>query len=85
MCKWGTDTVIRLKIASSLSHTGKDYWKNTKVDACISDIVSALQKGGIDMLASCCGHDKGNGRIDLRDGRILYIEQALADNGGMEE
>src|SRR5690606_23680361 len=31
------------------------------------------QEGGIDMMASCCGHGKGPGRIDLADGRVLEI------------
>ena len=66
---------LPLKINAGLSHTGKEYWKRTKIDACIADIVESLQSGGIDMLASCCGHGKTEGRIDLVDGRILFITE----------
>ncbi|MCK4760213.1 MAG: hypothetical protein KAT69_09185 [Candidatus Aminicenantes bacterium] len=44
-----------------------------KIDKCIAPIVEALQKGGIDMRGSCCGHGKGPGRIDLQDGRTIQI------------
>ncbi len=44
-----------------------------KIDGCIAPIVKALQRGGIDMRASCCGHGKGRGSIHLQDGRTLLI------------
>ena len=69
------DAFVRVKIAADLSHTGKESWKDTKIDSCISDIVSALQSGGIDMRASCCGHGKTSGSILLQDGRKLIIEE----------
>ena len=68
------DVVVRVKIAADLSRTGKEYWKDTKIDSCISDIVSALQSGGVDMRASCCGHGKADGNILLQDGRKLIIQ-----------
>ena len=43
------------------------------IDWCIHRIVSALNAGGIRTMASCCGHKKMHGRIDLADGRILAI------------
>lgn len=43
------------------------------VDWCIHQIVAALNAGGIETTASCCGHGKMAGRIDLRDGRVLMI------------
>jgi len=64
---------VRVKIASDLSHTGKAYWKDVEIDSCIADLVSALQEGGIDMRASCCGHGKTKGSILLQDGRKLMI------------
>lgn len=43
------------------------------VDWCIHQIVAALNAGGIETTASCCGHGKMAGRIDLKDGRVLMI------------
>ena len=45
------------------------------IDWCIHRIVAALNAGGIETVASCCGHGKQAGRIDLADGRVLHIEQ----------
>ena len=62
-----------VKISAPLSHTGTEYERTVLIDSCIADIVAALQSAGINMLASCCGHGKGLGRIDLADGRIIQI------------
>ncbi len=43
------------------------------IDWCIHQIVAALNAGGVETVASCCGHGKQDGRIDLADGRILTI------------
>ena len=43
------------------------------IDFCIHQIVAALNAGGIRTEASCCGHGKMKGRIDLEDGRTLVI------------
>lgn len=75
MCKWGTTEKVRVKISTALSHTGKARWAEIDIDACISDIVFALQVQGIDMYSSCCGHGKGPGEIQLQDGRVLSIIQ----------
>ena len=56
-----------------MSHTGGVRWKYIEIDACIADIVQALQVAGIDMRSSCCGHN-GWGEIILQDGRILMIQ-----------
>lgn len=45
------------------------------IDWCIHQIVAALNAGGVETVASCCGHGKMQGRIDLADGRILRIEE----------
>lgn len=45
------------------------------IDKCISHIVACLNAGGIKTVASCCGHGEKQGRIDLEDGRILYIKE----------
>ena len=43
------------------------------IDYCIHRIVAALNAGGVRTIASCCGHEKLSGRIDLEDGRVLVI------------
>jgi len=53
-----------------------------KIDHCIAPIVKALQKGGIDMRASCCGHGKRRGRIELQDGRTLIIDNKSDAHAG---
>ena len=35
------------------------------IDLCIHHIVAALNAGGVRTVASCCGHGKIPGRIDL--------------------
>jgi hypothetical protein len=44
------------------------------IDFCIADIVASLNAAGINTLASCCGHEIIEGRIDLKDGRVLIIK-----------
>ena len=73
MCKWGTYTEVEVTIPAHLSHTGEAHKKICKIDSCIAPIVKALEDGGIMMTASCCGHGKTDGRIDLLDGRTLMI------------
>jgi len=65
---------VRVRIPADLSCTGKARWKKVQIDACIAPIVKVLQKGGIDMRGSCCGHG-GDGNIHLEDGRILIIRR----------
>ena len=43
------------------------------IDRFIHQIVAALNAGGVQTVASCCGHEKMPGRIGLRDGRVLTI------------
>jgi hypothetical protein len=43
------------------------------IDYCIADIVAALNAGGIETEASCCGHGKGDGIISFKDGRELKV------------
>lgn len=86
MCKWGTDEEVEVTMqpldpnCSYCRNHPYDIrcqgeWKKyCKIDKCIAPLVRALEKGGIRMTASCCGHGKGDGRIDLLDGRILVIK-----------
>lgn len=73
MCEWGKTKIVRVKIPADLSSTGKEKWKDEGIDECIAPIVEALQRGGIDMRGSCCGHRKDPGDIHLQDGRVLVI------------
>lgn len=73
MCDHGDTVPVRVRTAAHLSHTGNARWKYAQVDRCIASLVETLQMGGIDMMASCCGHNKGHGSIDLVDGRRLVI------------
>jgi len=43
------------------------------IDLCIADILAALNAANITTLASCCGHGKLDGNIELEDGRTLTI------------
>jgi len=67
---------VMVRIPKDLSHLGRSYMREKKIDSCITPIVKALQEGGIDMRASCCGHGNGNGKILLQDGRNLIISVA---------
>lgn len=82
MCEWSQYELIRVKIPSELSYTGQKRWKDAQIDSCIAPIVEALQKAGIDMKSSCCGHGKRPGEIHLQDGRILRIFPGFNDTGG---
>ena len=50
--------------------------KVRSIDWCIHHIVAALNAAGVVTTASCCGHGTQDGRIDLADGRILFIKQS---------
>lgn len=43
------------------------------IDWCISQIVASLNAGGVETVASCCGHGEQVGSIVLADGRELLI------------
>jgi hypothetical protein len=75
MCKHGQEVIVSVKIPADLSHTGEARWKDCGIDACIADIVRALQAAGIDMRASCCGHGDRPGEIRLQDGRTVIVQQ----------
>ena len=46
------------------------------IDWCIHRIVAALNAGGVETVASCCGHGKMDGNIILADGRTLVVKEA---------
>lgn len=75
MCQWGDDVRVLVTVPAELSHTGKARRAFKGIDRCIAPIVRALNRAGILTIQSCCGHGKGDGRIDLADGRTLFIRK----------
>lgn len=49
--------------------------KTVCIDWCIHHIVAALNAGGIETSSCCCGHEKQDGFINLKDGRKLIIQK----------
>ena len=74
MCQDRYSVKVRVRIDADLSCSGRAKWKMKPIDRCIAPLVEALQKGGINMRGSCCGHGRGDGDIELSDGRILIIK-----------
>lgn len=73
MCEPGESVYVLVNMPEDLSSDGSAKVTYKKIDKCIAPLVWALQRGGIDMRASCCGHGKGAGVIYLQDGRVLVI------------
>ena len=67
MCKHGIKaTQIRL----SRPRRGRTH---APVDPCIALLVQALNNGGVQTTASCCGHGHRPGIINLSDGREMIV------------
>lgn len=75
MCEHGDTVILWVKIPYDLSSTGVPKWRDMPIDRCIAPLVKALQAANIHMRGSCCGHGKGDGSIELQDGRQLIIRQ----------
>ena len=73
MCKWGKTKECFVNVPAEDSHTGVSRWTLKSVDACIADIVDALNGHGLLTEGCCCGHGKYRGSILLQDGRELFI------------
>lgn len=69
MCEHGKT----VEVVNLLANNGDWHRRTWAIDSCIADLIVALNNGGIDTVASCCGHGKASGRIDLADGRILLM------------
>jgi len=72
MCEHGDTVPVRVKVTSWLAWEGVDTWKDKQIDRCIAPIVRRIQAEGIDMLASCCGHGRGQASIIFTDGQQVY-------------
>lgn len=45
------------------------------IDACVADVVAALNAAGLTTAASCCGHDQAAGRISTEaHAQAIYAE-----------
>ena len=67
MCKWGTDTKIRIR--------GKDVL----VDSCIAGLILKLNRLGLCTRASCCGHGKISTSVIFELGGKRYEMRELME------
>jgi hypothetical protein len=73
MCEWGDTVPLVVTVCAEDSHTGKERLETKRIDRCISDIVRALNAGGVRTRSCCCGHGNEEGSIVLQDGRELVL------------
>lgn len=66
MCKKGNEVIVILAKPRRGSN-------RADVDECIASIAQALNNGGIQTIASCCGHGKIPGTIVLEGYKELLI------------
>lgn len=76
MCEHGDTIIVPVTIDALLSFECTTVIKEKPIDRCIAPIVSALERAGIHMFGSCCGHGTSDGEIRLIDGRRLIIKGA---------
>jgi len=65
MCKWGTDKIVEVTMPPCQPYHPTEWKKKVGIDSCISELVEVFESVGLRMLASCCGHGKGDGAILL--------------------
>lgn len=51
-------------------------------DPCLEPLIRMLNGGGLETVASCCGHGRWPGNIALADGRYLVIADDFEVVGG---
>ncbi len=73
MCEHGDTVDLDVILVGKFSDSGNDEWAVRPVDRCIAPIVQALNNAHVWTRFSCCGHGVQRGRIDLYDGRKLYV------------
>ncbi len=71
MCKH--DPTYAAQATITLHHKTKRGRVTAQCDPCIEPIVQALNDGGIQTTASCCGHGHRPAAVILEDGRELLI------------
>jgi hypothetical protein len=68
------EVLMGVTILAHLAHDGQQRQAVKGVDACIAEIVCALNAGGVMTTSSCCGHGRSDGSILLADGREMVIK-----------
>lgn len=48
-------------------------------DPCLEPLVRALNDGGLQTIASCCGHGRRPASVVLADGRVVAVFDSLDD------
>jgi len=71
------EVMMEVTILAHLSHDGRQRQALKGVDACIADVVRALNAGGVITTSSCCGHGRSDGSILLSDGREIVVRSAV--------
>lgn len=71
MCDWGDSVVVSVLVPASVSCTGSDRRARKPIDRCIASLVEALDRAGVRMTGSCCGHGRSPATIGLDDGSEL--------------
>lgn len=56
MCSWGNDKIVR--VIRRNNPDVSDGWHLVAVDACLAELVQAMNNAGIITLGCCCGHGK---------------------------
>jgi len=97
MCEWGTGEVVEVTMQPFPSNCEYckehpedprcqgEWKKKCTIDKCIASIVKVLEHNGVRMLASCCGHGKGDGSILLLDHTHVVIPIEFTTNTKTKE
>lgn len=94
MCKWGTDEIVEVTMPPFQDDVEDHFCRNNPndrrcqgewkkqcgIDKCIASIVRVFEENGVRMLASCCGHGKGDGSILLLDHSLVVIPRRFTSN-----
>lgn len=67
------EVLMEVTILAHLAHDRQQRQALKGVDACIVDVVRALNDGGVVTTSSCCGHGRSDGSILLADGREIVL------------
>lgn len=73
--------LMEVTILAHLAHDGQQRRAVKDVDACIANIVRALNDGGVMTTSSCCGHGRSDGSVLLADGREIILRSG--DGNGL--
>lgn len=71
MCKHGDTIDVLVTIHSSVSHNGRSHKAIKPIDRCIAPLICMLEKFGVKMLGSCCGHGESEPSVIVFDNEEL--------------